>query len=389
MRWAALAVAAVTLAGCGVKIDFPQSAGRPAATGGVENRAPTTGDSAGVAVEPATDRDPPRFDAFDAPRTLRWIATLTEPARGLALNRRRRSEQGRAVQSVLADCLGKTVKWKLPVGGAGPDGSVAFTPLVLTAIPDRSPQHPQMSLTVRPWNAPRPESPFMCPPGAGLSRLVAGQDSLTLQGVVTGITTTDNYNWFVSLYEIQISSATAPAAPPEAAKPPADGFDSADAEKAFAWLRHEHNLIYDPLATPEERKRRTRDLAARVRALAGTKVRWRWPTGTLEGSRGVARDLTAYDYPMQLPVVMSLWLRQAAASGKSGQAAGRGGSGFGREFILSTGPGAPAGAADKIGAVDKSTVSGTVSLITSADGGTYPPHVLEIAVKLDDAVVEP
>src|SRR6476620_5839567 len=115
MRQAAVVVAAWLVFGCEDKrASTPKETGSPTATTAV-NQAKAETATVQILSEPETDKEPPRFDPTNPKRTLRWIVTLADQARQPALNRAKATEQLKALQTTLSDCLNQTVKWKVPL----------------------------------------------------------------------------------------------------------------------------------------------------------------------------------------------------------------------------------------------------------------------------------
>jgi hypothetical protein len=382
MRRAIVALAMAAAAGCGDgAVHTPPSADAAGNAAPAERRGKL---ESVTRLETEADSGPARFDAASAGRTLRWIGGLTEPFRRPTPTRVRPVDQWKAAQDALAEAMRQTVKWKVPVQAVGGDGSILFSPVRTANFPDRSDKHPEITLRIRAWNATQLDSPFACPVQPWQSSLRPGQDSITVTGQVAGINTGDLYNWSVALYAVQLTPDADQAPPPAPESQPADGFAPNDPDKAFAWMRQQVYPTLDPFETPAERERRKKEVTARFRSLAGTTVRWRWPTAVANDFAVTPQDLVFPDYPRQLGVAMTLWFKQRKKSAASGQ------SEYMKALVGSPkDPVVNPELTAKVRASKKSTVSGKVAKVLFAEGGTYPPRVLEIAVRLDDVVVEP
>lgn len=380
MRRAILAVAVAVVAGCGEGADrSPRSQNGTGQTPSSERRAKLES----TRTEPEADSRPPRFDAADGNRTLRWIASLTEPFRKPAPARGGSADQGKAAREALAEAVRQTVKWKMPVEAVKVDGSLLFSPFRTTAFPDRSEKHPEIALRVRPWNAVQLESSFACPADPWRLALRPGSDSITVSGQIVAINTADLYNWHVSLYDIHFAPDGDAAPPPAPAIPPPEEFDPGDPDKSFAWLRQQLAPALDPFGTPGERERRKSEATARLRALTGTKVRWRWPSTVASDSAVATQDLAFADYSRQMAVAMSLWLKNPATPSPRQPPYIKAFAVVGKNKVID-----PEVIA-KVRESKKSTISGKVAKLLFAEAGNYPPQALEIGVRLDDVSIEP
>jgi hypothetical protein len=391
MRRTAVAVAVVIAVGCG---DTQTST--PKETRSSEGAATLKGGAglktAGVEApsEPEKDSEPPRFDPADAKRTLRWIGILTQQARQGNASGPKAAEQLKATQKTLLESLKQTVKWKMPVEGTGVDGTLTFAEIRTTTFPDRSEAHPAMTLRIRAWNSIRPNSVFAYPKYPWLSNVRAGQDAVTVQGLITGINSSDLYNWYVSLSEIQFVPDPDSSTPPQPKDQAPERFYPDDADKSCAWLRQQIYLTLDPFGTAADLERNKKELLSQLRSLSGTKVRWRCPAAMVNEFGIVTQNMTFDDYQHQVSVAMTLWLKQPKITGKSGQSRAQSRLEYAKEFAW------PAGTTKanpevigKIREAKSFTVSGKIAKVAAADGGIFPPRALEIAVRLDDVVVEP
>ncbi len=388
MRWVAVAVVAGLAVGCVEKPPAPPTE-QPATKAPDAASAPAAPAPPVAVVTPGTDGRPPEFDPSDPGRTLRWFAVLTEESLRPGLNRQQIAVRSQSVQNALAQCPGKTVRWKLAVERTAADGGLAFAPLRWTVPPGRAGQPPAVDLRVLPWNAANLDPTFKCPPDAGLSNVRPGQDGVTVQGKVTAINVADLGNWFVLLDEVRFNPGPDAGSSLRTDNSPPGAFDTDDPDKAFAWLRQQFYEVADPFRTPAERGVKKRNAESRLRSLNGKQVRWRWPVTVTPDSRVSVEVVPFYDYPHQVSTVMGLFLRQPRSPGRAGQPAAARGLGYDREFPPPGGTPFPAEVLAKIRSAGKATVSGKVALVTAADGGVYPPRGLEIAVRLDDIVIEP
>jgi hypothetical protein len=375
MRWAAVALAVGIVSGCEAKQSSPPKETKSAESTPVVQ----------VPSEPVTDNEPPRFDPVNGNRTLRWIANVSVPYRQPDPNRVKAAEQSKAVQKALSGCLKQTVKWKVPLEKIGVDGTVWFLPFRTTAFPDRSEFHPEMTLRIRPWNFTGTDSVLMSPAYLWLSTLRAGQDTVTVQGRITEIYFRGQYDWYVSLSEVQLTPDAITSLRAETQL--FERLEPDDADKSFAWLKNQTFLTLDPCLTRDDRKRRQNDLASQFRSLAGTKIHWRWPTAVAGNGSLMVEDVVVVDYPQQLSVRTGLLLKQPKQSGKAGQPRLANLVGYGRAFPESAAIGAEALA--KIRVSKKSTLRGKIARIDHKTDGLYPPRYVEIAVSLDEVSIEP
>jgi hypothetical protein len=383
MRRALVAVAAAVLAGCGdATVRTPGTANATGETASATGRARPESPNRQLRAEPEDSR-PPIFDPADAHRTLRWIASVTEQSRRPDPKRTRSADQWKAAQNTLLEAVKQTVHWKLTVDSVNGDGSLLFLPLRTTSFPDHSEKHPEITLRVRPWNTTQLDSPFACPAEPWRSALRAGQDSVTVAGQITGVNTGDMYNWSVALYEIQILPNTNAAPTPEPKSQSAEGFDPEDPDKSFAWLRQQIDPSLDPFATPAEREKRKKEVTSQLRSLTGTKVHWRWPIAVENDYAVATQDIIFADYPRQMGVAMSLWLKNPKSSSPRQPP-------YVKEFF-----GAPGSkvinpeVTAKIREAKKATLSGKVAKVLFAEAGAYPPRAYEVGVRLDDVLLEP
>jgi hypothetical protein len=386
----AIGIAVALTAGCADwKSPAPKDTGTATLTPPTANQSkPTTGPLT-LTPEPEIDKEPAHFDAADANRTLRWIAAVTQQWRQPA-TAPRTTEQSKAVQSALAECLRQKVKWNFPVEGLGADNALSLAPVRLTRFAGHSEKSPEMTLRVRPWNTVRSESLFVSPPHAWLSTISPGQGMISVQGQIAGIHTDNLYSWFISLSDLRFAptSDVAQATPPE--PPPPEKFDADNADNAYAWLRQRIYTTFDPYGTPGDRERKKKDVLAQFRPLTGTKVRWSWPTSVADEYSVAVQDVVFKDYPQQVLVLLSLHLKQPKRGAKGGQPVPGSRLEYSKEFR-----GAPGNTminpetTAKIRDAKKSTVSGKIAKVSYTDGGVYPPRALEIVIRLDDVVIEP
>jgi hypothetical protein len=345
--------------------------------------------------EPEPDKEPARFDPADARRTVRWIASVTQSSRELDPNHPLTKQQLTATSNALAQALQQTVTWKVPVEAMNSDGTLVLGPVFTTKFSDHSEKHPQINLRLRAWNSPRLDSAFVFRSEPWLSSVRPGHDTVTVRGVVTVLNYAGSwYNWFATLTDVHFlpdsdpgGSATLENKSPAQTEP--KEFDPNDADKAFAWLRHQLYFTLDPFVTPTDRSNRKQKLDAQLHSLAGTKVRWRWPTTVTDDSTLAVMDGESVDYPRQLKVLVGLMLKRPKSTGKSGPARAASRSAYTKEYF---GPGGMEIAPDLIAKVresKKSTVTGKINSISAKSGPAYPPLAIELGVQLDDVVIEP
>jgi hypothetical protein len=388
MRWSVVLLVLAIVAGC----DFNSASTPKNASSSTSSTADKTAKAETASLhasrEQENDKLPPEFDPADGRRTLRWIAALTDNFRHWTLSRTRSSDQ-KVVLSSLSKCLKQTIRWQVPVESVGADGKILFAPFRLTKFPDRSDQRPEITLQLLPWNKPILNPLFDCPPQPWLSNVRAGQDTITVQGVISGITFKDAFIWYISLIDVHFSSEANPTIVDE--QSPVENFAPDDADKSFAWIRQQCYVALDPSLQPPDRKQRTQILHSELRKREGTVVRWQWPTAVVDDNAVTLQTVQLMDYPKQLVVKTGVLLKQLASrSGKAPQSSAPSAQDYSSNFIGSPmnkllGP----DVTRKIRESKKSTVRGKISKILAADYGVFPPSALEIAVRLDDAVVEP
>jgi hypothetical protein len=102
------------------------------------------------------------------------------------------------------------------------------------------------------------------------------------------------------------------------------------------------------------------------------------------------QDVASTDYEHQILLATGLVVRPPAGAGKSVKLVAPGRSEYGKVLVGPPGsdvinPVVTAAIRDS----KKATVTGKVSKIITNEGALYPPRALEIAVKLDDALIEP
>jgi hypothetical protein len=389
MRWAAAALALGMVAGCQDKrATAPEEAGSAKATAKENRNKPEP--AVQIQNEPETDKEPAGFDVTDARRTLRWIVALTEPFRVPDPKATNVAEQKKKADSALAGCLKKSVKWKIPLESITADGKLVLSPIRTGAFPDRSEKHPEITLTIRPWNYLGKESLFSGPSHSWLSTLRVGQDRLTVHGLITGISYVTLFDWYVSLAEIQISPDSGTSASIETGNRLPEKFDSEDADKAFAWLRREIYLAALPFGDRADRKKRREDLTAKFNSFAGTKIRWSWPAAVGPGDAVAVQDVAVDEYQYQMNVAMGLRLKQPKTTGKAGQARVSGSLEYDKGFFGSPGvKGVNPQVLAKIRETKKATVKGKIVKINFLYDSLDLPRAMQIAVNLDDVSIEP
>jgi hypothetical protein len=324
------------------------------------------------------------------------MAGVTQSLRVLDPNHPPTKEQEKAALKTLSQALQQTVTWKFPVEAINDNGTLVLGPVFTTKFSDHSEKHPQINLRLRAWNSPRLESTFAFPSVPSLSAVRPGHDTVTVRGVVTFLNYAGNlYNWFVSLTDVHFlpdsdpgTSAALENKPPAQTEP--KGFDPDDTDKSFAWLRHQVYFTIDPFATPTERNNRKQKLDAQLHSLAGTKVRWRWPTTVTDDSTLAVLDGESVDYPRQLKVLVGLALKRPKSAGKSGPARAASRSPYTKEYF---GPPGDMGLAPELIAKVReskvSTVVGKINSISAKAGPAFPPLAIELGVQLDDVAIEP
>jgi hypothetical protein len=393
MHRAAVGLATLFLIGCADKLSSKSDSAATTTSPTTTSRPVPEPVAVKTPEEPDTDKRPAEFDPVDARRTLRWITAISEPTRLLASNRTKAAEQIKAAQKNLQSCLRQTVKWKLPLESVTADGMLTLGPVRNAGSTDHAGVHPEMSLRVRPWNSTRDDSLFACPTLPWLSALHPGQDRVTVQGEIAGVTTRDNYDWYVALTEIQFLQDSGDTGIGTALRSGArtpEMLDSEDVDRGLAWIRRQIYLSLDPTVNANDRERLRRKLVSDLRAVAGTKVRWRWPVLVPSDSAVAAQDFVIPDYEHQVSVAVGLLLKQPRASDKSSQLLASGGVEYAK--VLFGAPGStminPEVTA-KLREAKKATLSGKVAKIAATEDGTFPPKALQIAIWLDDVAVAP
>jgi hypothetical protein len=389
MRRIAVVLAVGIMAGCDAKPASAPDKMRASPTTAAQSRAkaPSAIDSDD---EPEADKEPPHFDPASGKKTLRWITKVTQPFRQADANRLPTRDDEKAALSTLAQAVQQTVQWRVPVAKINDDGTLSFAPFRTTAFPDHSEKRPEITLRIRAWNSPRPDSLFAFAPEPWWAGVRAGQDAVTVRAVITVVNFNDLYNWFVSLTDVQFLPDAEPRTSATLENKPPEKFDTDDGDRAFGWLRHQLCLTLDPFVTPTDRTNRKQKFQTQLSSLTGTRVRWRWPTIVIDDSSVAVQDRVLIDYPHQLKVEVILALKQPKPAGKSGSARAVPRLEYAKEYFGPPGAKAidPALVA-KIRESKTSTVSGKVSSIKAESDKSYPPSLLVTGVRLDDVLIEP
>jgi hypothetical protein len=388
MRLSAVALTLlIALPGCDPKQASPAS-GSPSSQKAAVDATARHEIATAADTEPVDDKEPPHFDSADARKTLRWIVNLTGLFRVPNPNAPNVKEQAKAMKTGLADCLQKPVKWKVPVESKTGDGKLVLSPIITTNFPDRSAEHPKISLLVRPWNYKGNDSLFACPAYPWLSSVQAGRDSVIVEGVISEIVYSGAYDWYVSLLDIRFSPESDSGTSLKTNAATKQGFDAENGEKTFAFWQREISLATQPFGDSIDRKRHKDEIATKLRSYSGSSVHWIWPAAVAPGEYLSLNEPIVLDPEFQMNVATVVLLKQPKLTGKSARS--RLVAEYEHGYFGPAGSkGVDPAVLAKVGEAKKALVKGKIAKVFYVDDSPLLPRGRRIVVHLDDVVVEP